>query len=118
MDQSVAEIKADPKIAQKLMTPGSYKHLKDGTSLYGASFGKAVERLTAKKIGELPVAHTGLAQGPDGRFISSPDFTSTNPKCSCVFDVTTNKDKKNHEKRYGDTPVKYLLYDVIPDLKF
>ena len=118
VDESVAEIKANPKVAQNLMSAGSYAHLKNGTSLYAASFGKAVERLTARKIGDLPVAHTGTARGPNGRFISSPDFTSTSPKCSCIYDVTTNNEKKKHDKRYGDTPVTYLLYDVIPGLKF
>lgn len=120
VNQAVNDIKSNPKLARDLMSDGSYRHLKNGSKLYGASFGKAVERRTAQLVAADPdlaskISHTGLSRGPGGKFISSPDFTSTDGK---IFDVTTNKGLSAHEKRYGKTQPNYLLYDVIEGLSF
>uniref|UniRef100_UPI0035A0780E hypothetical protein n=1 Tax=Glaesserella sp. TaxID=2094731 RepID=UPI0035A0780E len=65
------------------------------------------------------VTHTGLARGADGKFISSPDFTTTSKG---VFDVTTNAGKAAHEARYAakglSDDVGYLLYDVDKTITF
>lgn len=122
VDQAVRELVANPKLARSLMSEGSYRQLKNGTELYAASFGKAVERRVAQLVREDPnlrrtLQHTGLARGDNGRFISSPDFTRTtgSPK---VWDVTTNAGVPAHAKRYGDDPVTYLTYDVVKGLPF
>nr|WP_260337789.1 RHS repeat-associated core domain-containing protein [Pasteurella testudinis] len=125
VNQAVKDIKNNPSIAKDLMSSGSYRHLKDPTSpLYSASFGKAVERRTRDLIKDIPelnslVTHTGLTRGTNGRFISSPDFTTTSKG---VFDVTTNAAKATHEIRYTaknlTNEVGYLLYDVNKKIKF
>lgn len=107
-------------MAKSLMSLGSYKHLVGRTRLYGASFGKAIERRVAQLIRLDPdlsarVFHTGIAR-VKGRFVSSPDFTE---KVSGeIFDVTTNAAKASHVKRYGGKEVTYLLYDVLKGLEF
>ena len=125
VDQAVADIKADPSLAKDLMSKGSYRHLKDPTSkLYSASFGKAVERRARDIIKDTPelkdlVTHTGLSRGPNGRFISSPDFSTASKG---IFDVTTNAGKAAHEARYAakglSDKVGYLLYDVDKSIIF
>ena len=125
VDQAVADIKADPSLAKDLMSKGSYRHLKDPTSkLYSASFGKAVERRARDIIKNTPelkdlVTHTGLSRGPNGRFISSPDFSTASKG---IFDVTTNAGKAAHEARYAakglSDKVGYLLYDVDKSIIF
>jgi len=122
VNQAIEQIKASPKLAKRLMSPGSYAHLRKGDSLYAASFGKAVERQTAKlaqadKELRSMIIHTGRARGPNGRFISSPDFTPVQKRIS-VFDVTTKKDLGKHTRRYGNRRVQYLLYEVVYNLDF
>ena len=122
VDQAVRELVANPKMAESLMSEGSYRHLKNGTNLYAASFGKAVERRVAQLVREDPnlrntILHTGLARGSNGRFISSPDFTRTTGRPK-VWDVTTNADVPAHADRYGDDAVTYLTYDVVKGLPF
>jgi NAD+--asparagine ADP-ribosyltransferase len=117
----VEELRENPALAKDLMTPGSYRHLVNKTELYNASFGKAVERRLAQKIAEDPklaksIRHTGLARGPNGQFISSPDFTRG--KKGKTWDTTTNAGVPAHEKRYGDKPVSYLTYDVLGGVDF
>ena len=107
------------------MSKGSYRHLNDPTSkLYSANFGKAVERRARDIIKETPelkdlVTHTGLSRGPNGRFISAPDFSTASKG---VFDVTTNAGKAAHETRYAakglSDEVGYLLYDVDKSIIF
>jgi len=122
VDQAVREITANPKLAQDLMSEGSYRHLQNGTELYSASFGKAVERRVAQLVRADPnlrntLEHTGLARGANGQFISSPDFTKTVGKPK-VWDVTTNAGVPAHAARYGDEKVTYLVYDVVRGLSF
>ncbi|MCE3151083.1 RHS repeat-associated core domain-containing protein, partial [Escherichia coli] len=126
-DKAVADIIANPRLAEDLMSAGSYAHLKNGTNLYAASFGKAVERRVAQLVSDNSrlsklVEHTGQAKGANGQFISSPDFTT---KGKGVFDVTTNKALQAHIDRYTKagvyTPyndIGYLVYDVVYGLSF
>ncbi|EOY5692556.1 RHS repeat-associated core domain-containing protein, partial [Salmonella enterica subsp. enterica] len=125
-DQAVADIIANPQLAKKLMSAGSYAHLENGGKLYAASFGKAVERRVAQLVESRPtlrklVEHTGQSRGADGRFASSPDFTTTSRG---VFDVTTRKALQAHIDRYATggihaaDDVGYLLYDVVYGLTF
>lgn len=122
-DKAVLDIINNPKLVQELMSPGSYMQLAKNTELYGASFGKAVERRVARLIREDSelsriVEHTGIMRGPNGRFISSPDFTT---KSRGIFDVTTNAQRAEHIARYGTDKIDdvgYLLYDVVKGLAF
>lgn len=105
------------------MSPGSYQHLRNGTQLSDASFGKAVERLIARYVREDPllanmIEHTGLSRGPNGQFISSPDFIVTQGGTRRIFDVTTAEEIPKHARRYGNQPVEYLIYTRPPELVF
>ncbi|QHB73653.1 RHS repeat-associated core domain-containing protein [Stenotrophomonas sp. 364] len=122
VDQAVREITENPQMAKSLMSKGSYSHLENATSLYSASFGKAVERRVAQLVqGDKnlrnTIKHTGLARGANGQFISSPDFTKNIGKPK-VWDVTTNAGVPAHAARYGDEKVTYLVYDVVHGLNF
>lgn len=122
-ERSVAELQANPALARGLMSRGSYAHLRNNTRLANASFGKAVERLVARYVREDPVLagrirHTGLSRGPGGRFIPSPDFTADDRSGTRIFDITTPGEVPKHAKRYGNTPVEYLLYSRPPGIQF
>jgi hypothetical protein len=122
-DRAVRDIQVNPALARDLMSPGSYRHLRDDTELASASFGKAVERLTARYVRAEPllatiVEHTGLSRGPNGRFISSPDFTATEGAIKRIFDITTQGEIPKHARRYGAKAVEYLTYARPPGLFF
>lgn len=117
---AMEQIKADPKSAKGLMTPGSYKHLKNGAKdrLYNATYGKAIERTVRDHIKGDPqlkpmIEHTGQTRGPNGRFAPSNDFESS--ASGKAYDVTTNRDVGAHQKRHEnrrDQQPEYLPYDV------
>lgn len=120
---SVMEIAANPIIVKRLMSSGSYQHLREDDKLAAASFGKAVERLTAEHVADDPqlnkvVSHTGRSRGPNGKFISSPDFTVTIGETIQIFDVTTQAEVSKHEKRYGNNQVEYLVYTRPANLRY
>jgi RHS repeat-associated protein len=124
VDQAVKDLKENPALAKDLMSAGSYQHLKNGKDdpLYAASFGKAVERHTAVLVAQDPalagqVAHTGQSRGPNGQFISSPDFTPAKEGAK-TYDVTTQKDVAKHEQRPGYENTDYLTYERPDDVKF
>lgn len=58
------------------MSPGSYQHLLDGTNLAPASYGKAVERLTARYVQADPELSQILSH-QSRPFVSTPDFFGT-----------------------------------------
>ena len=83
-----------------------------------------MERKASNIIKETPelkdlVTHTGLSREPNGRFISSPDFSTASKG---IFDVTSNAGKAAHETRYAakglSDEVGYLLYDVDKSVIF
>jgi hypothetical protein len=105
------------------MSPGSYAHLRNNTQLANATFGKAVERLTARYIQDNPllaktIQHTGRNQGPNGQFVTSPDFTATEGGITRIFDITTPGEIPKHARRYGNTSVDYLQYTRPPGIQF
>ena len=101
-----ADIAANPRIARDLMSPGSYAHLRNGTNLAGASYGKAVERLVARYVQEDELLssilrHTGRSRGANGRFISSPDFIGKEAYNLRLLDITTEAAIPRHLSRPG-----------------
>ncbi len=108
-------LQANPELARGLMSDGSYRHILQGTELAEASYGKAVERLTARIIREDPqlsrlFIYTGRYRGPGGRFVSSPDFIGLEAGRTRLFDITTEAALKAHRGRELAPWVEYLTY--------
>ncbi|HXR89870.1 MAG TPA: hypothetical protein VN750_06255 [Steroidobacteraceae bacterium] len=102
-DQASADLTANPGLAQSFMSPGSYDHLVNGTSLASASFGKAVERLTAQYVQSDPVLSSQF-EYLSKPFVSTPDFAGTIDGNTYRFDITTNASVTSHLTRsYGPT---------------
>ncbi|HVS37285.1 MAG TPA: hypothetical protein VMS17_17115, partial [Gemmataceae bacterium] len=122
-NQAVADLQANPGLAKGLMSQGSYNQLVNNTGLAAATFGKAVERQLAELVQQDPalnqiVTHTGLSQGPNGQFISSPDFTVNEGGVTTIYDVTTPGQVPAHVIRYGNQAVIYLNYTRPPGIVF
>lgn len=100
-DRAVAELAADPSIARRLMSPGSYNHLVEGTRLAPASYGKAVERLSARIIEKDPDLSSILSY-QSRPFRSTPDFIGHEGYNMRPLDITTAGSTANHAARpYG-----------------
>ena len=105
-DRAVADLAANPRLARDLMSPGSYAQLRNGTGLADASYGKAVERFVARYVQEDELLssilrHTGRSRGPNGRFISSPDFIGKEAYNLRLLDITTQDAIPRHLSRPG-----------------
>jgi hypothetical protein len=112
-NQALADLSANPELARDLMSPGSYGQLVNGTNLAPASFGKAVERLTAQYIQADP-ALSGQFEYLSRPFVSTPDFAGTLGDNVFTFDVTTDASVASHLTRpYGPTTT-YITYPGLP----
>jgi hypothetical protein len=117
------ELQSNPGLARDLMSRGSYRHLKQGTRLAEASYGKAVERLVARYIRETPdlrtmFHYTGRTRGPGGRFMSSPDFVGMEPGRTRLLDITTESALPKHMKRPLAPWTDYVTYPGKGDVVF
>jgi intein/homing endonuclease len=115
VDRAVETLQANPSLAQGLMSEGRYANLASGRT-GNADFGVAVERLTARYVRDDPslsgiVQWTGITQGPNGRFIPSPDFTATQGGVTTIFDVTTPGQVAGHVGVRDGKTVNFLLYE-------
>ena len=92
---------ADPSVARSLMSRGSYQHLVDGTNLAPASYGKAVERLTARYVTADPELSQVLKY-QSAPFKSTPDFFGWEGQNLRLLDITTEASQASHLARpYG-----------------
>jgi YD repeat-containing protein len=112
-NQAFADLIVDPGLAKGLMSPGSYDQLVSGTSLAPASFGKAVERLTAQYVQSDPLQASQL-EYLSKPFVSTPDFAGTIGENTYTFDITTDASVASHLTRpYGPTTT-YITYPGLP----
>ncbi|WP_460501611.1 hypothetical protein, partial [Dyella jejuensis] len=112
-NQAVADLTANPGLAQGLMSPGSYDQLVNGTNLAPASFGKAVERLTAQYVQADPILANQF-EYLSQPFVSTPDFAGTIGGNTYTFDITTDASVASHLTRpYGATTT-YITYPGLP----
>jgi hypothetical protein len=72
-NRAVADLAANRGLARDLMSPGSYRHLVEGTNLAPASYGKAVERLTARYV-QADSELSQILSYQSRPFKSTPDF--------------------------------------------
>ncbi|MGO9774796.1 MAG: RHS repeat-associated core domain-containing protein [Roseiarcus sp.] len=112
-DQVYADLNANPELARGVMSEGSYDQLVNGTNLAPASFGKAVERLTARYVANDPLLRTQFDY-LSKPFVSTPDFAGTIGDITYTFDITTEASIPSHLTRsYGPT-TNYITYPGVP----
>ncbi len=84
-----------------------------GTDLAPASFGKAVERLTADIVSKDPLLASQF-EYLSKPFVSTPDFAGTIGGQTYTFDITTDASVASHLTRsYGPTTT-YITYPGLP----
>jgi hypothetical protein len=95
------------------MSPGSYTHLVEGTSLAPASYGKAVERLTARYVRADPELSQILSY-QSRRFVSTPDFLGHEGYNLRALDITTEASRVSHLARPYGAYTEYAIHSGLP----
>jgi hypothetical protein len=113
-DRAVEELAVNPGIARDLMSAGSYRHLVKRTSLAGASFGKAVERLADHIIAEDEVLSSILSY-QSRPFKSTPDFFGYEGYNLRLLEITTSNEIPKHLTRPYGPAVDYIIHSGLPD---
>jgi hypothetical protein len=117
-DRAVADLAANPALARELMSPGSYSHLVEGTSLAPASYGKAIERLTARYVAR-DTDLSAILEYRSRPFTSTPDFFGHEGYNLRLLDVTTEASRAIHlERSYGPATELVIHPGLPPDLVF
>ncbi len=118
VNRAVSDLQANPELARSLMSPGSYKHLVERTGLADASYGKAVERLTARNIRE-SADLSSMLQYKSKPFVSTPDFFGYEGYNLRLLDITTEKSIPNHNLRSYGKATEYVTHPGLPkELEF
>jgi hypothetical protein len=117
-NRAVADLGAKPELARDLMSAGSYRHLVEGTSLAGASYGKAVERLTARYVKE-DATLSEVLRYQSRPFVSTPDFFGYEGYNLRVLEITTPSSIPSHTLRPYGKAAEYVTHPGLPrDLRF
>ena len=95
------------------MSRGSYQHLVDGTSLAPASYGKAVERLTAQYVGE-DAELSQVLEWKSAPFKSTPDFFGWEGQNLKLLDITTEASQPSHLLRSYGPYTEYVTHPGLP----
>lgn len=112
-DRAVADLAANPSLARGLMSEGSYRHLVEGTNLASASYGKAVERLTARHVRADPNL-SSILQYQSRPFKSTPDFFGYEGQNLRLLDITTDASQANHLARSYGPYTDYAIHPGLP----
>ncbi|WP_397405155.1 LysM peptidoglycan-binding domain-containing protein [Phenylobacterium sp.] len=112
-NRAVAELAANPSLARDLMSPGSYRHLVEGTNLAPASYGKAVERLSARYVQADPELSQTLSY-QSRPFVSTPDFLGYEGYNLRTLDITTEAGKASHLARPYGPYTDYVTHPGLP----
>lgn len=97
------------------MSPGSYKHLVEGTKLADASYGKAVERLAARYVRE-DEALSSVLKYQSRPFVSTPDFFGYEGYNLRMLDITTTKAIPYHSLRPYGRATEYVTHPGLPSM--
>lgn len=109
----MADLAANPALARTLMSRGSYEHLVEGTSLASASYGKAVERLTARYVRTDPELSQILSY-QSRPFVSTPDFFGYEGQNLRLLDITTEASRASHLARPYGAYTEFATYPSLP----
>ncbi len=112
-DRAVADLAANPGLARGLMSQGSYQHLVEGTNLAPASYGKAIERLTARYIQADPELSQILSY-QSRPFVSTPDFLGYEGYNLRTLDITTDASRASHLARPYGAYTEYAIHPGLP----
>lgn len=112
-DRAVAELNANPDLARDLMSRGSYQHLVERTNLAPASYGKAVERLTARLVADDPELSQVLTHQARP-FVSTPDFFGYEGYNLRPLEITTDGEILKHGQRPYGPSTQYVTYPGLP----
>lgn len=113
VNRAVTDLNANPGLARDLMSPGSYRQLTNGTNLAPASYGKAIERLTARYVKEDPSLSSVLSY-QSRPFVSTPDFLGYNGYDLHLLDITTEASIPKHLERSYGPATEYVTYPSMP----
>ena len=111
--QAVGELARNPSIARNLMSAGSYRNLVQRTSLAGASYGKAVERLAAEIV-KNDSQLSSILQYQSRPFRATPDFFGYEGYNLNMIDITTAKSIPSHLKRAYGPATNYVTHPGLP----
>ena len=112
VNQAVTDLNANPALARNLMSPGSYQQLVDNTGLASASYGKAVERLSAQYVDEQGLSDVLSYQSRP--FVSTPDFFGYQGSNMYPLDITTDAGVDSHLSRSYGQYTGYVTYPGLP----
>jgi hypothetical protein len=123
VDDAVAAITSNPKLILQFVSRGSIEAAKSDPRLVGTTFGKAVERIVAKRIKDDPTLRSLFVhanqRAANGRFREIYDFAGIGRGQGLLFDVTTRADMQvaGHAGRWYSDLVEYILYDIPQGFK-
>jgi hypothetical protein len=112
-DRAVTDLAGNPGLARELMSPGSYRHLVQGTNLAPATYGKAVERLTGRYIAADPEL-SRIFQYQSRPFVSTPDFFAYEGQNLRLLDITTRAGISSHLARPYGSYTEYVTHPGLP----
>ena len=112
-NQAVSELATNPSIAKGLMSSGSYMHLVRGSKLSHASYGKAVERLTADIVKNDSLL-SSILEYRSRPFRSTPDFFGWDGFNLFLIDITTLKSIPKHLARSYGPATRYVTHPGMP----
>lgn len=110
MDAASAELAANPMAAARVLKSRELAHfLNPASESHAATWGKAVERLTARQISENPFSRS-IFEHIGGPF--EPDFVGRGGTFAenFMFDVTTVTHEAAHYGRWYGKDVYYIHY--------
>ena len=113
VNRAVADLNANPSLARDLMSPGSYRQLTNETGLASASYGKAIERLSARYVKE-DSALSSVLSYQSRPFVSTPDFLGYNGYDLHLLDITTEASIPRHMLRSYGPATEYVTYPSMP----
>ncbi|QNA86661.1 LysM peptidoglycan-binding domain-containing protein [Sphingomonas sp. So64.6b] len=112
-NRAVADLAANPGLARDLMSPGSYRHLVEGTNLAPASYGKAVERLTGRYV-QADSELSQILSYQSRPFKSTPDFLGYEGYNLRTLDITTEAGRASHLARPYGPYTDYVTHPGLP----
>jgi len=115
VERAEVELSANPQIARRFLTQRQYDHMVRGDRMADAFYGNAVEGLAAEFIEMDPalnevLSHVGRVRGPNGRFISSPDFFGFEGSRIRLLDITTENQIPVHLRRSWAPDADFIIY--------
>ncbi|HET6880258.1 MAG TPA: hypothetical protein VFI31_08890, partial [Pirellulales bacterium] len=122
VDDAVADIVRNPNILRRFLSRRALEAVEDNPQLAEAAFGRAVERIVARRIrGDATLSQLFLQaeqRAANGRFRSIYDFAGIGRGQGLLFDITTRRDLAGHTGRWYSDLVEFIVYDYPQGFRF